>query len=329
MKSEERRTYMRDDKKKKQATKSKLHPRNKHRQGYHFKQLIKTCPALTPYVQVNKYGTVSIDFANAEAVQLLNKALLMEHYGIIEWEIPPNYLVPPIPGRADYIHHIADVLSDQKEENIPRGPNIKCLDIGVGANCIYPIIGNKEYDWSFIGADIDAVAIQSAKAIVASNPSLKKTIEIRQQHNIKDIFQGIIQAEEVIDVTICNPPFHASAKEAQSSSRRKLSNLKKEKVRKVQLNFGGQSNELWYEGGEVTFIKNMIKESKQFATSCCWFSTLVSKQTTLKKVYQALEQEKANVVKTVKMGQGQKTSRIVAWTFLTKVQREKWKEFRW
>ena len=320
---------MQDNKKKQASTKSKIHPRNKHRQGYNFKQLIKTCPALAPYVQENKYGTASIDFANAAAVQLLNKALLMEYYGIIAWQIPSNYLVPPIPSRADYIHHIADVLGDQKEQNIPRGPKIKCLDIGVGANCVYPIIGNKEYGWSFIGADIDAVAVQSAKGIIASNPSLKNTLEIRQQQNKKNIFQGIIQEEDVIDLTICNPPFHASAEEAQASSLRKLRNLKKEKVKEVRLNFGGQSNELWYEGGEVAFIKKMIKESKQFATSCFWFSTLVSKQTTLKKIYQTLEKEKASLAKTVEMGQGQKTSRLVAWTFLTKVQQEKWKQFRW
>ena len=315
--------------KKEHSTKPKLHQRNKHRQGYNFKQLTEACPALAPFVKVNKYGTESIDFSHAIAVKLLNKALLMEYYGIVNWQIPPNYLVPPIPGRADYIHHIADVLSDQKEQKIPKGPKIKCLDIGVGANCIYPIIGNKAYGWSFIGADIDPIAIQSAKNIIASNPSLKNKIEIRQQENKEHIFQSVIQEEDVIDLTICNPPFHTSLQEAQASNRRKVSNLKKEKVAKANLNFGGQSNELWYEGGEVAFIQKMIRESKQFATACFWFSTLVSKKTTLKGMYQALKNEKATIVKTLEMGQGQKTSRIVAWTFLTQIQQEKWKRFRW
>lgn len=315
--------------KKEHSTKPKLHQRNKHRQGYNFKQLTEACPALAPFVKVNKYGTESIDFSHAIAVKLLNKALLMEYYGIVNWQIPPNYLVPPIPGRADYIHHIADVLSDQKEQKIPKGPKIKCLDIGVGANCIYPIIGNKAYGWSFIGADIDPIAIQSAKNIIASNPSLKNKIEIRQQENKEHIFQSVIQGEDVIDLTICNPPFHTSLQEAQASNRRKVSNLKKEKVAKANLNFGGQSNELWYEGGEVAFIQKMIRESKQFATACFWFSTLVSKKTTLKGMYQALKNEKATIVKTLEMGQGQKTSRIVAWTFLTQIQQEKWKRFRW
>ena len=315
--------------KKEQLTKPKLHPRNKHRQGYNFKKLTEVCPALAPFVKVNKYGIESIDFSSAVAVKLLNKALLMKYYGIEQWEIPSNYLVPPIPGRADYMHHIADVLSEQREQKIPRGPKIKCLDIGVGANCIYPIIGHSAYGWSFIGADIDLIAIQSAKNIIASNPSLKNKIEIRQQENKEHIFESVIQEEDVIDLTICNPPFHTSLQEAQASNRRKVSNLKKEKVTKANLNFGGQSNELWYEGGEVAFIKKMIQESKQFATACFWFSTLVSKKTTLKGMYQALKNEKATIVKTVEMGQGQKTSRIVAWTFLTKVQQEKWKRFRW
>ena len=158
---------------------------------------------------------------------------------------------------------------------------------------------------------------------------MKDKIEIRLQQNLKNIFQGIILEQDVIDLTICNPPFHTSLQEAQSSNRRKVSNLKKEKIAKVDLNFGGQNNELWYEGGEAVFIEKMIEESQQFATSCFWFSTLVSKQTTLKKVYQALDNEKASAVKTVEMGQGQKRSRLVAWTFLTKKQQEKWKEFRW
>src|SRR5690606_24715537 len=115
----------------------------------------------------------SIDFFNPQAVKALNKALLFYYYDIVYWDIPENYLCPPIPGRADYIHYIADLLADNNKGIVPTGSEIKCLDIGVGANCIYPIIGVKEYGWSFIGADIDALAIKSAKKIIASNPSLQ------------------------------------------------------------------------------------------------------------------------------------------------------------
>jgi len=154
--------------------KSSLHPRNRHRERYDFKQLIESCPELAQFVKINIYNDESIDFSDPEAVKMLNKALLKRYYEIDNWNIPQNYLCPPIPGRADYIHHIADLLCSNNYGKIPTGEKIKCLDIGVGANCVYPIIGNKEYGWSFIGSDIDPVAIGSATKIIELNPSLKR-----------------------------------------------------------------------------------------------------------------------------------------------------------
>ena len=88
-----------------------------------------------------------------------------------------------------------------------------------------------------------------------------------------------------------------------------------EKPAETVLNFGGKNNELWTKGGERQFIKNMIQESKDFAKSVKWFSTLVSKKANLNAIYDALQKVKAKEVKTIPMGQGQKISRIVAWTF--------------
>ncbi|RLD82508.1 MAG: 23S rRNA (adenine(1618)-N(6))-methyltransferase RlmF, partial [Bacteroidetes bacterium] len=250
--------------------KTSLHPRNKNRERYNFKELIDCCPELAQFVKQNIYNDESIDFANPKAVKELNKALLHYHYSISFWDVPQNYLIPPIPGRADYIHHIADLLRQNNYGKIPTGSKIKCLDIGVGANCIYPIIGNKEYGWSFIGSDIDTVSIESANKIIELNPSLKGKIECRLQNNPKDFFYGIIPKDEFIDLSICNPPFHASAEEAQSANLRKLSNLNQKKVSKANMNFGGQYNELCYEGGEERFVGNMIRQSKKFASSCFW-----------------------------------------------------------
>lgn len=309
--------------------KLRLHPRNKHRERYDFKLLIGTCPELEQFVKLNLYNDESIDFSNPEAVKILNKALLKHYYNIENWDIPQGYLCPPIPGRADYIHHTADLLRNYNYGKIPTGNKIKCLDIGVGANCVYPIIGNKEYDWSFIGTDIDPVAIENGNKIIEQNPLLKEKIELRLQNNPKDFFYGIIKKDELIDLTICNPPFHASLAETQSETLRKLSNLNHKKTTKPILNFGGQNNELWCEGGEERFVREMIRESKKFASSCFWFSTLISKQSNLKSAYKVLEKTEAIEVKTIPMGQGNKTSRIVAWTFLTKEQQNKWRNTRW
>lgn len=309
--------------------KTRLHKRNKHRERYDFKALIESCPELAPFVKLNIYDDESIDFFNPQAVKMLNKALLKHYYAIDNWDIPENYLCPPIPGRADYIHHIADLLGGKNYGKIPTGNKIKCLDIGVGANCVYPIIGNKEYGWSFVGSDIDAVAMVSAKSIIERNPSLKGNVEIRLQSNMKDIFYGIILKDELFDLSVCNPPFHASTEEAQSVTIHKLQNLKAKKTTKPVLNFSGQNRELWCEGGEVRFVRDMIIQSKQFSASCFWFSTSVSKQSHLNSVYEALRIAEAVDVKTIPMGQGNKTSRIVAWTFLKTEQQKEWVKTRW
>jgi 23S rRNA (adenine1618-N6)-methyltransferase len=320
---------MQSKKKEHPKEKTALHARNKHRERYDFKLLIQTSPALHPFVKLNDYGDESIDFFNPEAVKMLNKALLKHYYGIDNWDIPNHYLCPPIPGRADYIHHIADVLGSSNKGNIPIGQDIKCLDIGVGANCVYPIIGHHEYGWSFIGADIDPTALESAQKIIQSNSILHGAIELRLQSQPKDIFKGIIKKDERIDVTICNPPFHTSLAAAQSGTLRKLSNLKSKRITQATLNFGGQNNELWCAGGEERFIKDMILQSSLFSTSALWFSTLVSKESTLKSIYEVLKMVKVLDIKTIPMGQGNKVSRLVAWTFLSMEERWLWRVKRW
>lgn len=309
--------------------KLELHPRNKYREQYNFKQLIESCSELKPYIKLNLYGNESIDFANPTAVKMLNKALLKYFYNIENWDIPDGYLCPPIPGRADYIHHIADLLSNSFNNKKTNGNLIKCLDIGVGANCVYPIIGNHEYNWQFVGADIDKIAIENAKQIVASNPTLKDKIELRLQSNLKDIFNGIIKENEHFDVTICNPPFHASIEDAQAGTLRKTRNLNHKTTTKAVLNFGGKNNELWCDGGEAKFIKTMIEQSKNFANNCYWFSCLVSKESNLKSIFEALKKANAIEVKKIDMAQGNKKSRFVAWTFLTKEKQKSWMNERW
>lgn len=295
--------------------KSKLHPLNKHKDRYDFSVLTKTHPELKTFVQPNAYGDLSINFFDPEAVKALNKALLKQYYNIEYWDIPKNFLCPPIPGRADYIHYIATLLAENNNKNIPTGKTITCLDIGTGANLVYPIIGSQEYGWSFIASDVQKESITNAQKIVDSNSNLTNLIEIRLQENPKYFFRGIIKKNEHIDVSLCNPPFHKSAKEAATGTLRKLQNLTGEKKIKSELNFGGQSNELWCKGGEKKFIKDMVKESKQFARSCRWFTTLVSKESNLPAIQDALKRVNAKTVKIIPMGQGNKISRLVAWSF--------------
>ena len=311
---------------KKQQEKSRLHSRNKNRERYDLTALISANPELKTYVKPNKFGDDSVDFSNPQAVKQLNTAILNHYYGIENRDFPDENLCPPIPGRADYIHHVADLLSGSNFGRIPVGDKITCLDIGTGASCIYPIIGVSEYQWKFIGTDINAESIDSAKNIVNSNAQLKDKIECKLQKRPKNI---ILAKEDQVDITICNPPFHSSLEEAEKGTRRKIKNLSGKTEKTPELNFAGISNELICEGGEIQFLENMMRESKLRPKSCFWFSTLVSKKSNLKKVARILEELKAVQVKTIPMGTGNKSSRIVAWTFLTTEEQKEWREKRW
>ena len=303
---------------------SPLHIRNKHRHGYDFAQLIKAVPDFSPFVKRNQYGNLSIDFADPDAVRMLNKALLLTYYQLSYWDIPNDYLCPPIPGRADYMHYLADLLAEDNQHIILTGKKVQVLDIGMGANMIYPIIGRAEYGWSFVGSDINPTAIKVASLITKANSLLKGSVQCRLQKNRSAIFDGIIQPKEFYMLTLCNPPFHASAQAALASTQKKLKNLGKlgDSKQKTVLNFGGQHMELWCQGGESTFISNMIKESANYKTQCLWFTTLVSKKESLPVIRKHLEAVEAIETKIVPMAQGQKISRFVAWTYFNKAERQ-------
>lgn len=309
--------------------KENLHPLNKHRSGYDFDLLVKSFPDLAEFVFTNQYGNQTINYADPKAVKWLNKALLKAHYGIEHWDLPKDYLVPPIPGRVDYIHYMASHLANLNNRKIPKGANIKVLDIGVGSNCIYPILGHKTYGWHFIGSDIDKTALENAQKIVNDNPDLSDAIEIRSQIDKKFFFKNIVQAEDYFDLTFCNPPYHLSEKEALTANQRKNKNLGIDQKDKGLRNFGGQSQELWYEGGELLFVKQMIQESLLFKNQFFCFSSIISKKEHLYPIEKFLKKLKITDFEFIKMSQGQKIGRILVWSLLTEKQKKAWVDFKW
>ncbi|MCQ8930575.1 23S rRNA (adenine(1618)-N(6))-methyltransferase RlmF [Escherichia albertii] len=275
------------------AQKPGLHPRNRHHSRYDLATLCQVNPELTQYLTLTPAGEQSVDFANPLAVKALNKALLAHFYAVANWDIPEGFLCPPVPGRADYIHHLADLLAEASGA-IPVNASI--LDIGVGANCIYPLIGVHEYGWRFTGSETHSQALSSAQAIINANPGLNRAIRLRRQKEANAIFSGVIHKNEQYDATLCNPPFHDSAAAARAGSERKRRNLGL--GRDDSLNFGGQQQELW-------------------------FTSLVSRGENLPPLYRALTDIGAVKVVKKEMAQGQKQSRFIAWTFMNDEQRRR------
>ncbi len=311
-----------------------LHPRSLHNEKYDFNVLIKSTPELEKFVTTKQNGELSINFSKPEAINLLNKSLLHHYYGIEKWNVPKGHLCPPVPGRADYIHLIADLLSSTNTEEIPTGENVKGLDIGVGASCIYPLIGNRTYGWKFVGSDIDSDSINSSKSIVKANKNIKMgAIKLRFQPEKNNIFDNMIQSGEKFDFTMCNPPFHASEEDAELAAQTKIKNLERNAKKngqevsqsnKSQTTFGGNHNELIFPGGEVEFIKSMIQQSTHKKPNVLWFTVLVSKASNLDTIYGLLKDSQVEEYRTLNMQHGNKESRIVAWTFQNDDQKATW-----
>ena len=276
-----------------------MHPKNIHNSNYNFDRLLKVLPELNTYI-ITKNGFRTLDYSDAKAVFLLNKALLLSDYSIKQWELPEDALCPPIPGRADYVHHLNDLLGNPK---VAKG-----LDIGTGASAIYPILAHTIYKWQMVGCDSNP---QSVDYALKNTASLIDQVEIRLQTYNGDIFKGIIGQEEYFDFTMCNPPFYTSEKEALKANSLKRNNLG---LKTDSRNFAGQSSELWCNGGEALFIKRMIKESTLFKSQVGWFTSLVSQKQHLPKIYKQLDKLGATY-KTIPMEQGNKKSRFIAWSF--------------
>ena len=279
-----------------------LHPKNKFNKGYDFDELIKNNSSLKEFVSENKYGTITIDFANPNAVKELNKGLLFSYDKISTWDFPDENLCPPIPGRLDYIHHLSDLLSSEE--------NIAILDIGTGATCIYPLLGVAEYSWNFVASDIDLDSLDTAQDIIDDN-NLDAKVELRQQFNEQQILKGILEENDSFTATMCNPPFYKSAEEAQGANKRKNRNLGNNAVR----NFSGNNNELWYVGGEKAFLHNYLYESSLFKSSSKWFTSLVSKKENVESLQNSSKKLGAIEFKVIPLSQGNKVTRIVCWRF--------------
>lgn len=153
-----------------------MHPRNKYAdQLPDFKALGQSFPELQQHLRLHQ-GKATIDFRKPAACKALTKALL-QHDFAITWDVPDGQLVPPVTNRANYIHWLEDllVLSPPPNTEVVTG-----LDVGCGANCIYPLLGAALNGWRFVGTDITDIAIEWAKKNVSSNPNLAKLIEVRQ-----------------------------------------------------------------------------------------------------------------------------------------------------
>ena len=272
-----------------------MHAQNPYSDRYDLKRLATFNPELKEHIVSNPSNEDTIDFSDSASVYELNKAMLLADFNLDTYELPMGYLIPPVPGRLEYLLHIREFLSEQFK--IDGNTKLRGLDVGSGANGIYCILGTQHFNWNMVGSECDSNAVKIAKA------------------NKSFLFKNVIQPSEQFDFTVCNPPFHTSKEDAFRGSQKKLNNLGREfDKQQVALNFEGHATELWCNGGEALLINRLIKESILFKNQVKVFSTLVSKTDSLANIDKQLKKAKANSY-VIPMDLGNKKSRIVLWWF--------------
>ncbi len=229
-----------------------MHPDNPYQHPYNFTKYIEAYEPLKNHVVLNPSGQKTIHFSDSNAVYALNKAMLLADYSLEDYVLPKGYLIPPVPGRLDYLLYLREFLL--KRFNLSAKKPLKGLDMGSGANAIYCILGAQHFGWSMVGAESDAKAVEIAKKNIQRSKALNDRIEIRLQENKQFLFKHMIQPNDSFDFSVCNPPFHSSKEEALKGSIKKHRNLGSGLNSPSELlNFEGQANELWCNGGEALF----------------------------------------------------------------------------
>eukprot|EP00210_Caulerpa_lentillifera_P001543 g1481.t1 len=247
----------------------------------------------------NNHGYSTMDFADPVATLQLTKTLLKEYYDIT-WDIPVGHLVPPLPCRAKYNAWIHDLL----QLSSPDRNSVRGLDIGCGANCIYPLLGAATYGWNFIGTDITAEAVLHANANRDRNPRIGHLINIiKIPESCQDILIPVVQEYGDFHFSMCNPPFFSSIEEASQNQKTA---------------FGGTMEEMVHPGGELAFVNKILQESIQLQAHIHWYTVMLGKKTTFKQIRAQLHSLGAVAIRTSTLLQGKITRWTIAWSFAAK-----------
>ncbi|OUC48371.1 hypothetical protein D917_01229 [Trichinella nativa] len=184
----------------------RMHPRNFYRNNPpNFAELALQYPDFRQHCAIDIYGKVNFNFKNPDAIRALTNVLLKKDFGL-SIEIPPDSLVPRIPGRLNYIHWLQDLAASHFPDE-----SVRCIDIGSGASCIYPLLGAKVCGWKFIAVEKLPDAIECARKNVMKNnlQNLISVVEVDGPINLYNVVEQL-GTEMICSFCMCNPPFFDS-----------------------------------------------------------------------------------------------------------------------
>lgn len=306
------------------AKAARMHPRNPYStRRVDFANLALRHASLVPYLVPSKGGAfeATLNWADPRATVELTKALLWEDFGL-HWDLPKGRLCPTLPSRLNYILSVQDLLggAPEKGPGAPGGrrPDVCGLDIGTGASCIYPLLAYKACGWRMVATDVDDVALVSARNLVERN-ALAEVVDIRDAKSLRRpggrvpaLLSGMVDADDLFDFCMCNPPFFSSSVEAAADPHPFVTR-------------DASTAELVTEGGEVAFVSQLIRESALVSTQVRWFTVLLGRRASVEPLVRMLhhavvpptgaEKLTATAVRTRAIAQGQGARWLLAWSF--------------
>ena len=263
-----------------------------------FLILIKEFPELKKYIikHDEKIEEFSFDWSNNDLSLLMTKSILNYYFNIKYYDIPKGFLIPPVPSRLNYLNLINELIKDIEKENIIG------VDIGTGANIIYPILGNSIYNWKFICSEINNESYNNAKLILQKN-NLEENINLIKQENKNNIFVSIINQENKYTFSMCNPPYYDYEQEIKIE----------DKKRDTEYNF----DEVYYEKGELGFFERYFEESICYKKNIFLFTILIGKKSNSEIIYDKINSYN-NIIKLCdikKIMTGNNVRYIIYWSF--------------
>lgn len=169
-----------------------MHPRNIYRTPPSFKQLATKYPDFRKHCTYDINGKVKLDFKNPDALSALATCLLEKDFNL-KVTIPSGRLVPTLPLRLNYLLWIEDLLALVKKNEALE--SICGMDVGTGSACVYPLLGIKQCNWSFLATEADDLNYNSAQQNVQEN-GLQDQIVLKKVAS-QTIFGGILDNEIV------------------------------------------------------------------------------------------------------------------------------------
>lgn len=253
-----------------------------------FAHLASLYAPLAPYVRLNSSGA-HVDFRDADATRTLTLALLHVDFGLM-LTLPAHQLCPTVPSRVAYLAWAHSLLGEHEDE-------VCALDIGVGASCIYPLLGWRMYGWRWLGSEVDAASLAYARANVAANAA-QGAITLRLA-SCEDRIAGVLREGESVALSVCNPPFFDNGDAKAVNPHTALAITRSEERT---------------EGGEVSFVRAMIDESVRLGPRVRWCSSLLGRKASLKPLLAHLQRLGIANMRHTAFRLGRTTRWAIAWS---------------